>query len=343
MLKFSDSHLRVLRCIQLQARISAREVGRACGMKESAVFYALRRFRSHGLLISRPLVNYSLLGFTEYDLYMRCTGPVVQARAQLISWAEKMRNVAVLAEVGGEYQFELVFVARSVAEVMAMMESLSCEVRGVSFEKSIALRTSSWFFGTKCIYPARKPMPVLGYDCSSQIEETTPLDHRMLGTLSGLEEFNVSRLARDLGQPVTTIEYRLRRLEERKVIAGYFYDFGPLNDAIGYLGFHLVVRRKGGANGFAGHFFDFCRKHPHIDVLQGGIGNWDYKLLARVPSYAAVLSVVDDIYEHFEAHIEDVRVLPMLKVHRVAVFPGIQIAPAAAQGLQASAWAHQAS
>jgi len=321
MWRLTETNLKILRFIQLQARTSARTVSKTCGIKEHAVLYAFRKLRERGLLASRPLINFSRLGYTEYDLYLRLSGSAKRSRAQLVRWAASVGNVQVLAEVGGDFQYEVTLVARNVSELVEIVAELSERLGKVSLEKSMAIRTSNWLFGTKSLATLRRPLPIIGYDCSNDTERLSASDCRMLASLEWLEEFNVSRLARQLGEPPSTIEYRLRRLEEKGVIAGYFHDYSPLHESVGFPGFTLLIRLKGSPAGFAAEFFEFCQKHPFIDVLNGAIGSWDYKLMARVPSYDGVLRLVDEIHERFDDRIGDIRTVPILKVHRVCVFP----------------------
>jgi DNA-binding Lrp family transcriptional regulator len=317
----SDTQLKILRYIQLQARVSASDIAHACGIKEHTIFYAMRLLRDKGLLASRPMINYSQLGYTEYDLYLRLSGSAAQSRARLISWANEIQNVAVLLEVGGEFQYEVVLVARSVSELAQALGALGKHLGDMPMQKSMSIRTSTWCFGTKCLSHFRKPLPKIGYHCGAENTRLTGLDVRMLGSMQWLEELNISRIARQLKEPASTIEYRLRRLEERGVIAGYFYDYSMLNETIGYIGFHLLVKLKGAESGFADKFFEYCWKHVNIDVVHGGIGNFDYKLEVRVPAYDTLVTLVDDIYERFEPSIAEINVYPLLKVNQVSTFP----------------------
>ncbi len=59
--------------------IGTSEISRATGLAASTVQYPLKRLRDSGAILAQSaLINYVALGFSAFDIMIRCAGPAAE-------------------------------------------------------------------------------------------------------------------------------------------------------------------------------------------------------------------------------------------------------------------------
>jgi DNA-binding Lrp family transcriptional regulator len=101
------------------------EIARATGMAASTVQYRLKRLNESGALLRRSLlVNYSALGFSMFEILVRCLGPAADVTKILRAFCKTSPGVKVLIRCFGDWDFKVSFCAKTLGEVLVFEESL---------------------------------------------------------------------------------------------------------------------------------------------------------------------------------------------------------------------------
>ena len=172
------------------------------------------------------------------------------------------------------------------------MDELSADFGQVFLEKSIAIRLSLEYFGNKYLRPVkndseRLERASLTYAVTKDrviIDET---DHRILHGLTQLTYSSRSELSRLIGIPFSTLEHRIRRLEQKKVIVGFYHHIPP--ESIGMQSYLLLISIKDITSRFKERFRKFCVTHPSVVVFINTIGSWDFEVAVEVQESADIM------------------------------------------------------
>jgi DNA-binding Lrp family transcriptional regulator len=116
------------RLIQLMTRgrlIGASELARASGLATSTVQYRLKRLRDSGAILPRSiLINYAALGFSAFDILIRCAGPAAELTKVLRAFCKASPGVEILIRCFGDWDFKIVVHAQTLTEVLELDDSL---------------------------------------------------------------------------------------------------------------------------------------------------------------------------------------------------------------------------
>lgn len=119
----------------------------------------------------------------------------------------------------------------------------------------------------------------------------TPKDHDLIGLLKADGRAPVSTLARKLGLSRTTVQDRLRRLEEHGVIAGYGVRLAEKVQPQSFSAWVSVTiepRQQVAVS-------KLLSRLPELELLQAVSGKVDFVLLMRTPTAEEMDAVLDQI------------------------------------------------
>jgi DNA-binding Lrp family transcriptional regulator len=150
----------------------------------------------------------------------------------------------------------------------------------------------------------------LAYGVVREIVSYDEVDHNVLCALTQHSYGSYRELARLMGMPQTTLDYRLKRLRQSGVVVGLYHEIQPA--LIGMQSFLLLVSIKGISSEFRGEFLVFCESHPNIIVTVHSIGSWDFEV---------VVAISQAIHDRFSGSLNWLKILPLFSYLKVAEYP----------------------
>jgi DNA-binding Lrp family transcriptional regulator len=116
-------------------------------------------------------------------------------------------------------------------------------------------------------------------------------DKKLIALLQENARKSTSELARHLGLSRTTVQDRINRLEERKVISGYTVKFDPAYNRR-MLTAHVMVKiEPRGQDAVVSH----CRKMPEVTGLHTISGEFDLIAIVKAETPEGLDKALDDI------------------------------------------------
>ena len=117
------------------------------------------------------------------------------------------------------------------------------------------------------------------------------LDKRLLALLRANARIPVSALARELGIARSTVQSRLRRLEQRKVIAGYTLQYGSDYER-SLISAHVLIKV---AQKLTASVYVALKNVPQINALYTIGGDYDLIAVVSASSTVELNSLLDRI------------------------------------------------
>jgi DNA-binding Lrp family transcriptional regulator len=128
--------------------------------------------------------------------------------------------------------------------------------------------------------------------------------------MANSEYTTLTALARELHLPLTTLERRKQRLEDRGIISGYFHWIEAV--ALGMHPYIVLIYMKGISPDFKQRLSEFAKKEPHALYFIECMGNWDFELGIEVQDLKAVTNITQRLYDHFPGDMRTLKVIPVL-------------------------------
>ncbi|RIL09251.1 MAG: hypothetical protein DCC75_06950 [Proteobacteria bacterium] len=258
------------------------------------------------------------LGFLEFDVYLTLSVSSVSKREQFEQALIASENVSLIIELGGEYEYAVTICSRNPSEVSTFFDNLGKRFGDVIFAKAVAIRRVYTGFGRKYLMN-KKVNPIVQMQFEKKTCTIDETDHEVLKGLSRNDFSSIAVLARQLKIPATTLEYRIKKLKENKIIVGSIY--GISMRFLGVLSYRLILYARGSTEAFRNQLFEFCGQHPNIINFVHGIGAWDFELGVEVERDSDIVPIVRALQAKFVDQINKITTCPIFRFLKVQNYP----------------------
>jgi DNA-binding Lrp family transcriptional regulator len=315
-MKVSEEQRRILRVIECAADLPLTEVAKRAKVRLHSTRYHVKRFRNLGLLRERLFINTYRLGCTRYAIFFSVAGRRGSPRCDLIRKLQQHDKVALVLEVGGEFQFEINIVVRVPAELQEFLDWMSKECGESLGGKAVCVQLSHKLFGMKSLWAKSPKQPELAYGVVPETVQLDTLDHQIL--VEFRDRFPTLReVGASLGVSASTVEARLSKLKLSGVISGSSF----LIDGLPMLHWVILIHTNGLESEMRKSIVDFGRSHPLVHYTVECLGGWDIELGVSAEDSMAPTQVVEELYRAWGAQITKTQVLPLFARHKVVDYP----------------------
>ena len=312
-MRASPQELKIISALQLDADLPLSELCKKTGLRAHTVHYHLRRLKEAGIIRRGALINLPALGFEQYAVYFSLAPTDPKNKQRLLAELKKHPRVFWFAELGGDFQYGMSVIAKRPDEALEFLSALSAKGDGQIMRKAVSLIVNLSIFRKKYLSPT---LPVSDLDMLTipRGETKTNLDQKDMQVLSLLAEGqgeSVQAMAKLLGAPRTSLEYRIKKLKEDKILLRsiYYVNAGKM----GYQTFKLLVYARGLSAKFEKDFFSFARLQPQVVFFVSNFGSWDFELTVEADSPKMAVAVTESIYEKFSTNVQEIRILPVFE------------------------------
>ena len=328
-MRLSQRDRRILLHAQLQADRPISALRQNCPYHEHSIRYAVQQARRQEMIQPRCFIDLCRLGYSQYEIFFSLSARSHGEDRKFIEELVSSERVSFFCELGGDYQYGVNVCAKNLREVSDFFDSFSERHGEIFSEKSMAARLALFFFGNKYLSDEKRVVDQLSYSACTEFVTVDQTDQIVLHALTNSSFSSRRQLARSLNMPLSTLEYRIKRLEERQVVIGYYYHVDP--QKLGMQSYLLLVCVKGVNRAVKEGFFEFCKSHPNIVVLIHCLGNWDFELMVDVATSNDIIAVTQQVREQLGVALQFIKVLPFFNYLKVAEYPFLPEQPLQAE------------
>lgn len=315
----SSNERKVVFSAQFHARSSIADLSRRTGLRSHTVRYALDQLRERRVLKPYSFIDSENLGYAAYNLFCALSSHRADVRERFERTLSEHQNVSGAYRIGGDFHYRIVILARTTCELLEIMDAILGTFGEIVFERSFVIRCGAWLFSRKYLSPKGKAEKPLYVEPKSGVKSIDTTDFQILRSLGEEGEWQIAPLAAKLKLPVSTLEYRVRRLEKEGIVKGWVYSIDA--SSFGMLDYRLLVTMKQIDEATRQSFFTFCARHPNFYTLVRCIGSWDYEIGVEVESQERVIDIVQNIYEAFSNTVRSVKSIPTFQCLKTSMFP----------------------
>jgi DNA-binding Lrp family transcriptional regulator len=301
------------------ADMPLREVAQKTGLREHKVRNCLQKLLEKKVIKYRTFVNPYSAGLCEYVLFIGTPLMQPNARQQLLNELLNSPHTTYVGTVGGDFHLAVMLVARDIREVTEFVDALSASVAGAAFEICIATCVSVTLFKPKFLRAADSDTASMSYATTETVVDLDSIDHKVLHTLGTSPGISATLIAKALGMPTSTIQYRMQALQEKGVLIGIGLTLPPFND--GYFAFALQLSAGSMPKSVRATFRDYCSKHPSISYVIEALGAWNFQVGARFEDSRTVTVLADELQRTFAPYVSRIRIMPVYDILKISPHP----------------------
>lgn len=300
------------------ARQSSRQLARIVGINKEAALYRIKRLERKGIINGYyALIDFSKMGYFLVRAYIRLQRVTAEEEDQLISTLVQNKNTLQVYKTDGPLDIAIGVLVKNFSEFYALWEKFE-----LKYKKSI-LETKTSVLFKYLHYNRNYLVEKKRWDNSAHSTgeaNAISLDQKDISILKALAtdaKMPAVKLAKKLGIPVTSLIYKLRQLEKKKVILGYkaMIDFDKLGYEYYKVDLYLDdISKRASVQGF-------LRLRPEIIYEDITIGGSDVEFDVEVKSYDDLYSLLKELKKVFPGAIRYYTFYKAKKIYKYIYVP----------------------
>lgn len=328
-MRLSDREKQIIHHAALAADEPVSELARRCHQRVHNVRYTLNELIRRGVLTKRWVIDLMSCGWGRYEIFFSVASGAKKSKDKMIEWLTRLEHTTYLAEVGGEFDYELILLAQSSLQAHEILGETARRCGEISFSKVVAVHNRVHYFPRKYLAPTASSVSALSLVGSTLIDRSAAMripqfqisdfEHQILLLLSSAPEISQREIARLLGCTPLTVHTHIERLRSLGVIRGAMYSFK--GTSIGAQSYILLIYARGFSLEFTNRLYNFCREHPHCTNMKECFGSWDFEVGIEVIEHISLQKVKEQLLELFSKEILRITILPRFSVLKFNFYP----------------------
>lgn len=319
-MRLTDLEREVLGHIELDFRTPLTEVAKKLGQRDHVVRHAVKKLTDKGLLRKRIYTDPYKLGFSVYSVLLACKELTSQKHAEVAAALRGHHSVVTVMELGGAADFEITLFVRDIPELVEFFNWLSSDLSEFLAGKWMTVQASQTIFGFKFDCQHQRAVNEVSFGVD-RTEEFSADENDIAIIEAAREDVSPKAIAKSLGLPFTTVDYRLKRLEKAGVIRGHIYEM--TGNELGLSSYIIRVFSRGLSEELRRELLEFCRAHRSVTYMNINVGHWDYTVGVSVESQRDLRNIERDIAAQFGSQIAKLETQERYGTLKVEDYPGV--------------------
>ncbi len=313
-MKLDTLDRRILSAIDANANASFAEIGLEAGASKETTNNRVKRLEERGIISTySALVNFCKLGFTGYGVFAELKNSDRAIADKITKALIKNDSIYWLASLCGKYDLVFGLSARNVFEFDEIYSKIQEKFKEHLKYSDIAIRLDVTRFGKH--YLTKKKQKRRQYYLGRKLETETidDLDREILNILTKDARISTTDLAEVVDFPRSTVQSRIKSLENREIIQGYIALSHP--EHYDYQVHQLLVTVYSKSESQRQEFFQFCQEHPNIVYFIRTVGKWDFELTCDLADAAELQELLLSMRERFSGYVDTIESLTVFNYH----------------------------
>lgn len=314
--------LNILATASLRPTTPINQLQKILGYKSHTIRYVIHKALESKLIQPHCFVNLNLLGFNQYEIYFTISSTNSVIRNNLLKYFDSNNSISWVGEVGGDYHYGMNICTKSVMEVSRVLDEISELSNNSIFNKDVVIRVSLDYFGISNLQNFGKKSKKLMHSYSSDLKRAViEIDETDKLILKSVMESPLDKkiISKKIKMPLSTLEYRIKKLESQGIIVGYYYSMDL--SRIGMQAFLFLIGVNGNLSEIYKKLLNYCIDEKNISVLIRTIGSWDFEIAIDVKDAKEAQFSAHKLFDFMGKELKFLKVLPLFAYKKVKEYP----------------------
>lgn len=317
--KLTEQERRLISYVFFHGGESSAAIARALKSNESTVRRMIQRLHKRGIIYPVPFVNAASIGLTTYQIFISVLNSGAQTFQLLESYLRKNECVAWVGGLGAEYHFDVILLADNLSDVATFLNEIAAAIPKLEFRASVAGQVRFTYYLPRYLSHERFDRDFLTLPGWQEALNLSEQDHTILRALIELPDLSQTQIAKKVGAPPSTIQYRIQHMQKKGIIQGFGYMVRPF--AVGVTPFIYLVHAKRRSTTLHTQLHKFALAHKSVTFLIEQVGDWDYQIGARFQDPHESVQFVATLNDTFGSVFARIRPIPVLESTKFEAYP----------------------
>ncbi len=310
--------MKILHELDRNSRQSVKTIAKNLRKNRDLVAYRIKQMERKGVIGGYySVIDFSKMGYHLIRIYIRLQNASPEREKEMIRYLKRASFTFWVAKTEGEWDIVIGCMSRNMQVFDREWEDFEMAYRKNIHEKHIAV-FSAFIHFTKDYLSGRdnyrrKPI-VTGTGKESKLDQ---VDLKILKEISSNARISLRELADKMGMTSMAARYRIKRLEQRKIILGY----RPMinNEKIGIRYYKLDMELDDVH--IKGKLRDFVSAIPNVIYEDRTIGGSDFEFDLETFDHEGFMEILNKIRSMFPGKIRTYKYYLATKIHKILYIP----------------------
>lgn len=280
------------------SRTSYSELAKKVRLSKEVAFHRINRLIKNGIILRfQTIVSTHRLGYQSYKLYFKLQNLTSEIRSKIEAFFLANDYVYWVGNCQGRWDLIIAVWAKNIQDFGKFEDEILCRFSDHIQEKEVSISRKSIQLNRKWFYSENEER--IESDFGEDLEEIKidNIDLKILKYLADNSRIKITDLAEKTGVSITVVRYRLKQLEQNKVILGYKYALNP--KLLNYETCKALISFKNLNTEKRRQFVSYCKMNPNIINIVLTIGSWDMEIEFEVKNFDEYYKLMNDLQEKY--------------------------------------------
>lgn len=306
---------KILYELDRDARQSASQIAKKVRLNKNTVNYKIKSLEKEGIISSYyAMIDNSKLGYFSFRVYLKFFNTTAKQEEEMIDWLKNNKLVGVTNRIETIYDIGFFVLVKNVYEFDDFWLEFKKKFRKYFWNEKVHVFSKVWHFKRKYLLGEKKygEEEFVG---GNEIAEYDNLDMKILRLLSKNTKIPIIDMAEILKTPERTIAFRIKQLEQKKIILSYRSNINLEKIGYEYYKVNMILNDFDKYN----EFLDFSKSHPNIIYIDRTLSNLDFEIDIEIKNRQELMKLLNEIKHRF--NVRDVEILTFKEYYKLELLP----------------------
>lgn len=289
--------LKILKIFDFQARMPLSKIARLIRANKDVVAYRVKRLEEKGLIVRYyPVLDLSTLDYHTFRLYFDLEEMGELAEKDFVAFLDQNVKAGLIFRMDYPYRYGVFVWVKNVYVLDDLLKKIKQKLGKTLRSYNCSLICSLEQFPKDYLFENKNHEQRIVLSPSHK-EKVDPEDLKILEALAQNARRTTTEIAKDIGIAQSTVSYKIRSLQKRKVILGYRAEINFA--ALGYTNYFLEVYLED--NSCLSSLEGWARMNPHVVWLQRIVGTCDIEIEVEVKGRLELEDLLRELRNRFPA------------------------------------------
>ena len=311
---------KIINALESYARKPFSKVAKEVGLSRELVAYRYKRLCDNGIIHSSyALMDPAKIGFGIFRVLFRLATTKEGETAKLVEYFGKDNSVMWFASVGGRWDLIAEFLFGNAFEFNEKLNEVLKKFKENVLDYDVSIVLTIKFYEIAYLLPRKEERKIKEIGGKIDNVKLHSADRKILNELKNNARATSIQLSKKLGMSRNTINSRINRLSEKKVLLGF--KLFPNHSKIGKQQYKILINLRNFGLLTEKKFFSFAEANKSTLYALKNFGKWNAEIEVAVKDAEEVQNVSAQLRELFQQDLTDIEIIPIFRDYKINLMP----------------------
>ena len=287
---------KILFQLDLNARQSNTRIAHKVGLSKDVVNYRIKKLEEQKIIKGYySPINFYKIGYLGIRVYLKLVNTTPAKENEIIDYIVNDDKTFYAMKIDGPFDIGFGTWVKDIYEFESFYSTFKKEFKKYIGKDQISLFTKVTHFHRAYILDKQSDETVPECIGGKETEKIDNIDIALLKLIAKNSRISAVDMATKLKIPLTTIAFRIKKLEQKKIIEGYRFIFDFEKLGYEYYKVDIVLDETSRLN----QFITYAHAHPNIVYIDQTIGASDFEFDLEVRNKKEFLKIIEELRQRF--------------------------------------------